>query len=396
MPGFDHSAGDAEESVGDASEGSGVFMSAASQRMIFRPAGFVALDGGHGPVVGGVPEPSVRGESALDQDGPSRPFGDGRDAEVASQGLQFGFPDAVEGFGEDDGQDGGSDAGDGAQDVDGLSAFHGPDAVDGPADFGPDLLDFGVEGFEPPDDPSGGFGDGLGGSRRGRDGLVAKRGQDVFGGGPGAAFPEHGFDGGQAHAAGLPRRRGEGPEIEGPSPAEVRRGLEESGVVAPDLRLELIDQAGSFFDQVAVRARQLAQPDDLRRRRLHLPERLPVGGERTGQDEGVPAVVLGSGRREPVAEAVELLGVEREHGDAALQQGVHLRAVRLLDGGGGPAFGAVPEDPVGHPGQAVAAVGEGAFAEELAVRVDDGDLVGSGRPVDARVYFELRHCIPPL
>ena len=46
------------------------------------------------------------------------------------------------------------------------------------------------------------------------------------------------------------------------------------------------------------------------------------------QDEGVPAVVLGSGRREPVAEAVELLGVEREHGDAALRQGVHLRAVR--------------------------------------------------------------------
>ena len=71
------------------------------------------------------PEPSVRGESALDQDGPSRPFGDGRDAEVASQGLQFGFPDAVEGFGEDDGQDGGSDAGDGAQDADGLPAHHG-------------------------------------------------------------------------------------------------------------------------------------------------------------------------------------------------------------------------------------------------------------------------------
>ena len=128
------------------------------------------------------------------------------------------------------------------------------------------------------------------------------------------AFPEHGFDGGQAHAAGLPRRRGEGPEIEGPGPAEVRRGLEESGVVVPDLRLQLVGQAGSFFDQVAVRARQLAQPDDLRRRRLRLPERLPVGGERTGQDQGVPAVVLGSGRREPVAEAVELLGVEREHG----------------------------------------------------------------------------------
>ena len=95
--------------------------------------------------------------------------------------MQFGFPDAVEGFGEDDGQDGGSDAGDGAQDADGLPAFHSSDPVDGLADFGPDLLDFGVEGLERLDDPSGGFGDGLGGSRRGRDGLVAKRGQNVFG-----------------------------------------------------------------------------------------------------------------------------------------------------------------------------------------------------------------------
>ena len=51
-----------------------------------------------------------------------------------------------------------------------------------------------------------------------------------------------------------------------------------------------------------------------------------------------------------IAEAVELLRVEREHGDAALQQGVHLRTVRLLDGGCGLAFWAVPEDPVGHLG----------------------------------------------
>ena len=148
-------------------------MASASQRVAIRPADFVALDRGHGPVAGGVPEPRVRGESALDQDCPSRLFRDRREAEVASQGLQFGFPDAVEGFGEDDGEDGGSDAGDGAQDVDGLPALHGPDPVDGPIDLVSDLPDFGVEGLEPPGDPSGGFGDGLGGSRRGRDGLGA-------------------------------------------------------------------------------------------------------------------------------------------------------------------------------------------------------------------------------
>ena len=151
-----------------------------------------------------------------------------------------------------------------------------------------------------------------------------------------------------------------------------------AGAVASELRIQFVDQSGSVFDRIAFGARQLAQPDDLRRRRFHLPERLPISGERMGQDEGVPPVVLGSGGGEPVAEAVELLGVESEHRGAALQQGVDFRAVRLLDGGGGLAVGAVPKDPVGHPGQAVAAVGELPLAEDLAVRIDDGDLAGFG------------------
>lgn len=53
--------------------------------------------------------------------------------------------------------------------------------------------------------------------------------------------------------------------------------------------------------------------------------------------------------------------------DAPLQQGVYLRAVRLLDGSG-PAFGRMPEDPVGHLGQAIAAVGAHLFAENLSAR----------------------------
>ena len=65
LSGFDHFADDGEESVGDASEGSGVFMSAASERAAIRPAGAVAPDGGHGPVVGGVSEPRICGGGAF-------------------------------------------------------------------------------------------------------------------------------------------------------------------------------------------------------------------------------------------------------------------------------------------------------------------------------------------
>ncbi len=227
LSGFDHSADDGGESVGDASGGAGVLVSAAPQRVAIRPAGFVAPDGGHGPAAGGVPGPRVRGESSPDHDGLSGSLRDGRDAEVASRGVQVGPPDAVEGFGKDDGRDGGADAGDGPQDVDGLPAFPLLDSIADLLDLVPDVLDFGVESFELSDNPSGGVGDGLDGSRRGRDGFAAKGGRDAFGGGSGAASPEHGLDGGRSHAAGLLRRRGEDPEVEGPGPVEVRSGLQE-------------------------------------------------------------------------------------------------------------------------------------------------------------------------
>ena len=61
-------------------------------------------------------------------------------------------------------------------------------------------------------------------------------------------------------------------------------------------------------------------------------------------------------------------------GEAAGEFG-ECRSVDALSGfDGGLAIGAVPEDPVGHLGQAVAAVGE----LPLAVRIDDGDLAGLG------------------
>ena len=41
-------------------------VASASQRMTIRSVGGVALDGGHGPMAGGIDEPPVRGESALD------------------------------------------------------------------------------------------------------------------------------------------------------------------------------------------------------------------------------------------------------------------------------------------------------------------------------------------
>ena len=57
-----------------------------------------------------------------------------------------------------------------------------------------------------------------------------------------------------------------------------------------------------------------------------------VGTEGIGKHEGIPAVVLGAGRGVPVAEAVELLGVQREDGKASLKQSIDERMEWRLDG----------------------------------------------------------------
>ena len=70
--------------------------------------------------------------------------------------------------------------------------------------------------------------------------------------------------------------------------------------------------------------------------------------------------------------------------------------MRLLYGGGGLAFGTMPEDPVGHLGQALADAGERPVVENFSARVGNGDLVDLGRPVDACEDFELLRSLPPF
>jgi hypothetical protein len=58
---------------------------------------------------------------------------------------------------------------------------------------------------------------------------------------------------------------------------------------------------------------------------------MPVGAQRVGQYVSVAAVVLGAGDGEPIAKAVELLGVDRIDSEAALQQSFDQRPARRLD-----------------------------------------------------------------
>jgi hypothetical protein len=100
---------------------------------------------------------------------------------------------------------------------------------------------------------------------------------------------------------------------------------------------------------------------------------------------GVATVVLSTGDGEAVSEAVELLWVNRIDQKAAFEQRLDNRAVWHLDGHRddrrlGTCHHQQPGTHLGQPGPAMC---KGALADNLAVRVDQADLMSFARPVDA-------------
>ncbi len=60
-------------------------------------------------------------------------------------------------------------------------------------------------------------------------------------------------------------------------------------------------------------------------------EQMTVCAQRVREDHRVPPIVFGAGDREAIAEAIELLWVDREHGEAAVEQCLDHCSVRDLD-----------------------------------------------------------------
>src|SRR6185369_16001385 len=107
--------------------------------------------------------------------------------------------------------------------------------------------------------------------------------------------------------------------------------------------------------------------------------------QRIAQHLRIPGVILGAGRREAVAEAIELLGIDRMNAEATLHQALDDRAVWHLDGhedrlGCGSCY---LEDPSRHRGQTFAAVSERARAEPAAAGIRHLDVMRLRGPVDA-------------
>src|SRR5215204_4299053 len=119
-----------------------------------------------------------------------------------------------------------------------------------------------------------------------------------------------------------------------------------------------------------------------------------IGAQPSGCDPGIAPVVLGPGDAEAVAQPVELLGINRVYGKAAVQQGIHHRSVRHLDGHRNRAWVAGHgHQPVAECREACAAGRERPLAHNFASPIEQADLVLCRAPVDASepVYCLVSH-----
>src|SRR4051794_39644651 len=111
---------------------------------------------------------------------------------------------------------------------------------------------------------------------------------------------------------------------------------------------------------------------------------MPIRAQPGGCDSGIAPVVLGPGDADAVAQPVELLGIDRVYGEAAVQKSIHHRSVWHLDGHRDSAgIAGHGHQPVTECREACAAMRERPLAHNFARPVEQADLVLCRAPVDA-------------
>lgn len=170
-----------------------------------------------------------------------------------------------------------------------------------------------------------------------------------------------------------------------PSFIGCRNKFEHLREEAMKLVAEAVGEAAELVPQIVVHARVLTQFDDDGIVDTHPAEGRPIGAERGGQDERVAAIVLRSGHGVTIAEAIELLGVERVHVEAVLHERFHERPSRNFNCDAHPlrsAFRQVDE-PFDEFPDGASGVSHTSLCLRTSVFIEDRYLVRLGRPIDA-------------
>src|SRR5215208_2089867 len=101
-----------------------------------------------------------------------------------------------------------------------------------------------------------------------------------------------------------------------------------------------------------------------------------VRAQSTCRDPSVASVILGASEANAVPQTLELLGIDRMHGKAAVQESIHHRPVRHFNGHRDPAWLAGDRhQPLAQGCQTSSIVPERPLAHDLTGGIKKADLV---------------------
>ena len=122
-------------------------------------------------------------------------------------------------------------------------------------------------------------------------------------------------------------------EQQSPQPGFIgcRTELEQLGEESMQLSTELIGETAEVFAEAEIDTAELSESNHQRVVELEEAEVMPVGAKGVGTDEGVEPVVFGARHAVPVSEAVELLGIDGEDIESALEQSFDDRSMGQLE-----------------------------------------------------------------
>ena len=102
-----------------------------------------------------------------------------------------------------------------------------------------------------------------------------------------------------------------------------------------------------------------------------------IGTDGISQDKGIAPIILGSRRTVTIPEPVELLGIQRQEVEAAVEQTLDNRAPRHFDGDGDPLWLSRRQgpQPVRQPSQTGAIMVHNPFTHPASVPVEHKDLM---------------------
>ena len=133
--------------------------------------------------------------------------------------------------------------------------------------------------------------------------------------------------------------------------------------------------------------------------RSHAAKTVLIGAQGISCNKGIPAIVFCSRNRVPVAEAIQLLGIDREYGVVMFQQGLYHRSARNFDGNRECRRFAIGQclQEVTELEHAGATMFDAALADLLPLCIQDAGLVELHSPVHSNVEVNSSFMAqPPL